>query len=158
MPGMPGNPGDLVTLQTSVYKGSREGKFQYTTVVRFKYQNPCKSAVQTVRPQVCSSNSETPGLKLKYWEPRSAAQILRAQVYISWAVDLGSRYLNFRPWVSVFELQTRGLTVWIADLGSQYLIADLRSQYLICRPDLQVQIILASNGCQIYTLSLVSFQ
>ena len=66
MPGMPGNPGDLVTLQTSVYKGSREGKFQYTTVVRFKYQNPCKSAVQTVRPQVCSSNSENPGLKLKY--------------------------------------------------------------------------------------------
>ena len=74
-----------------------------------------------MRPQVWSSNSETPGLELKYWEPRSAAQILRAQVYISWAVDLGSRYLNFRPWVSVFELQTRGLTVWTADLGSHCL-------------------------------------
>ena len=118
---MPGYPGDLVTLQTSVYKGSREGKFQYTTVVRFKYQNPCKSAVQTVRPQVCSSNSETPGLQFKYWDPRSEVQISRSQVYSSWNVDLGSQYLSRRPWFSVFELQTWGLTVWTADLGSHCL-------------------------------------
>ena len=65
--------GRLSITADSVYKGRREWKFQYTTVVRFKYQNPCKSAVQTVRPLVCSSNTETQGLQFKYRDPRSAA-------------------------------------------------------------------------------------
>ena len=118
--------------------------------------------------QVCSSNSETPGLQFKQWDPRSEAQILRTKVCGSntespglhfmscrpgisifelqtlglsiWTADQGSHCLNCRPGVSLFELQTRGPTVWTADLGSRYLITDLRSQYLICRPDLQVQL------------------
>ena len=121
-----------------------------------------RSEVQTVRPQVCSSNSETPGLKFKQWHPRSGAWMLRTQVcglntespglqlmkcrpglsvfepqtlvLSIWAPDLGSHCLNCRPGVALFELQTRGLTVWTTDLGSQYLITDLRSQYLTCRP------------------------
>ena len=126
-----------------------------------KYWDP-RSEVQTVRPQVCSSNTKTPGLKFKQWHPRSGAWMLRTQVcslntespglqlmkcrpglsvfepqtlvLSIWAPDLGSHCLNFRPGVSLFELQTRGLTVWTTDLGSQYLITDLRSQYLTCRP------------------------
>ena len=39
-----------------------------------------RSEVQTVRPQVCSSNSETPGLKFKQWHPRSGAWMLRTQI------------------------------------------------------------------------------
>ena len=125
-----------------------------------KYWDP-RSEVQTVRPQVCSSNSETPGLKFKQWHPRSGAWMLRTQVYglntespglqlmkcrpglsvfepqtlvlSIWAPDLGSHCLNCRPGVALFELQTRGLTVWTTDLGSQYLITDLKSQYLTCR-------------------------
>ena len=121
-----------------------------------KYWDP-RSAVQTVRPLVCSSNSETPGLQFKQWDPWSAVQILRPKVWSSnieipglqlmkcrpglsvfepqtlvlsiWAPDLGSHCLNCRPGVALFELQTRGLTVWTTDLGSQYLITDLRHQY-----------------------------
>ena len=121
-----------------------------------------RSEVQTVRPQVCSSNSETPGLKFKQWHARSGAWMLRTQVcglntespglqlmkcrpglsvfepqtlvLSIWAPDLGSHCLNCRPGVALFKLQTRGLTVWTTDLGSQYLITDLRSQYLTCRP------------------------
>ena len=126
---MPGYPGDLVTLQTSVYKGSREGKFQYTTVVRFKYQNPCKSAVQTVRPLVCSSNSETPGLQFKQWDPRSEAQILRTKVCGSNTESPGLHFMSCRPGISIFELQTLGLSIWTADQGSHC---------LNCRPGVSV--------------------
>ena len=50
--------------------------------------------IETWRP-----NSETPGLHFKYWDPRSAAQILRPKVYIS-------------------ITETRGLSIWTTDLGS----------------------------------------
>ena len=79
-------------------------KYWYLRSV-IKYWDP-RSAVQTVTPQVSSSNTETPGLQIKYWNPRSKGQIPRPPVYISWAADLGSQYLNSRPWVSIFELQT----------------------------------------------------
>ena len=90
-------------------------KYWYLRSV-IKYWDP-RSAVQTVTPQVCSSNTETLGLQLKYWDPRSGVQILRPQVCSSWNADRGSRYLTLRPWVSVFDLQTWGLGIWTGDLG-----------------------------------------
>ena len=117
--------------------------------MRFKYQNPCKSAVQTVRPQVCSSNSETPGLQFKYWDPRSEVQISRSQVYSSWNVDLGSQYLSRRPWFSVFELQTWGLTVWTADLGSHC---------LNCRPGVSLFELQTCMGFDIWTSQLLCIE
>ena len=104
-----------------------------TPGLQFKQWDPW-SAVQILRPKVWSSNIEIPGLQLMKCRPGLSVFEPQTLVLSIWASDLGSHCLNCRPGVSLFELQTRGLTVWTTDLGSQYLITDLRSQYLTCRP------------------------
>ena len=93
-----------------------------------KYWEP-RSAVQTVRPLVCSSNSETPGLQFKQWDPRSEAQILRTKVCGSNTESPGLHFMSCRPGISIFELQTLGLSIWTADQGSHC---------LNCRPGVSV--------------------
>ena len=90
--------------------------------------NSCE--VQISKPmQVCSSNSETPGLQFKQWDPRSKAQILRTKVCGSNTESPGLHFMSCRPGISIFELQTLGLSIWTADQGSHC---------LNCRPGVSV--------------------
>ena len=113
-----------------------------------KYWDP-RSAIQTVRPLVCSSNSETPGLQFKQWDPRSEAQILRTKVCGSNTESPGLHFMSCRPGISIFELQTLGLSIWTADQGSHC---------LNCRPGVSLFELQTCMGFDIWTSQLLCIE
>ena len=65
-----------------------------------------------MRPQVCISNTKTPSLQFKYWDPRSAVQILRPQVYISITETSGLQFKYWGPTGTEVLSQLKTIEKW----------------------------------------------